>query len=138
MQTDLNASCKLVKSNPDGGKAPVAVREYELRLPDGGTGGKDFIGVGSTDCEELFCVRDSSWPADAGDDLDADAYGYCSRQCVIGEECPSYEEALDEGPNKLGCRGLLLSAETLAALREDFPGISQPDFCARAPAVVED
>ncbi len=134
-KTDLNASCRLVKSNPDGGSEPVAIRERELLVyqADGGlaANGRDFIGVGSVDCVELFCVRDSSWRSDAG--LDDEAYGYCSKQCVPGDECPSFEESFDTGATALRCRGLLLSAEALASLKEDFPGIYQPDFCARSP-----
>lgn len=130
-QTDLNQSCRLLKGNPDGGKEPVPVREYELLLPDGGHEGKDFIGVGSVDCEDLICVRDSTYVSDAG--LNDAALGYCSKQCTnnVDNPCPSYDPALDDTDKGLVCRGLLLSPETLRAVQSEFPGLYQSDFCAR-------
>ena len=130
-KTDLNASCRLLKGNPDGGKEPVPVLEHELLLPDGGHEGKDFIGVDSVDCEDLICVRDSTYVSDAGPN--EAALGYCSKQCAnnVDNPCPSYDPALDDSDQALVCRGLLLSAETLKTLQNDFPGLYQPDFCAR-------
>lgn len=127
--TDLNNRCQLVKRNPDGG-VPVNLRESEVRNAQAQN--KDFIAVGSLDCEDLICVRDSFFVTDAG--LDAPAEGYCSRQCVLGSSCPSSSEELDKGPKALNCRALLLSPETLAALSTGdggFAGIRDPNFCAR-------
>lgn len=126
--TDLNTTCTLVKRNPDGG-SPLPILEREVRDQAGNN--KDFIAVGSVQCEDLICVRDANFSNDAG--LDDPATGYCSRQCAEGSACPSYDEALDRGPTALGCRPLLLSAETLAALKDDFPGVRDPYFCARSP-----
>jgi hypothetical protein len=126
--TDLNTRCTLVKRNPDGGKA-IPIAEREVRDAQGQN--KDFIAIGSIECEDLICVRDSYFSSDAG--LDAPADGYCSRQCVEGSQCPSYDEALDKGPTALRCRALLLTKETLDALSGDggFAGVRDPFFCAR-------
>jgi hypothetical protein len=127
--TDLNNRCQLVKRNPDGG-SPVNLRESEVRNAQAQN--KDFIAVGSLDCDDLICVRDSFFVTDAG--LDAPAEGYCSRQCVLDTLCPSSDESLDRGPKALKCRALLLSPETLAALGGadgGFAGIRDPNFCAR-------
>lgn len=127
--TDLNNRCVLVKRNPDGG-TPVNLRESEVRNAQAQN--KDFIAVGSLDCEDLICVRDSFFASDAG--ANDPAEGYCSRQCVVGSACPSASEADDRGARALNCRSLLLSPETLAALSSGdggFAGIRDPNFCAR-------
>lgn len=126
--TDLNTRCTLVKRNPDGGKA-LPIAEREVRDAQGQN--KDFIAIGSIECEDLICVRDSYFTSDAG--LDAPADGYCSRQCVEGTQCPSQDEAMDKGPTALRCRALLLTKETLDALSGDggFVGVRDPYFCAR-------
>ncbi len=126
--TDLNNRCVLVKKNPDGGGTPVNLREGEVRSAQGQN--KDFIAIGSLDCEELICVRDSFFVSDAGSD--AAAEGYCSSPCVLGSQCQSFDPTLDKGPKALNCRALLLSPETLAALGDaGFPGVRDPNFCAR-------
>lgn len=126
--TDLNQRCSLVKRNPDGGK-PLSIAERDVRNAQGAN--KDFIAIGSLDCEDLICVRDSAFTTDSG--LDDPAEGYCSRQCQQGTSCPSYDENLDRGQKALNCRALLLSQETLAALTGDggFAGVRDPYFCAR-------
>ncbi len=126
--TDLNTTCLLVKRNPDGG-SPLNITEREVRNNAGMN--KDFIAVGSVECEDLICVRDANFSSDAG--LDDPATGYCSRACAEGAACPSYDEKFDKGPTALSCRALLLSAETLAVLKDDFPGVRDPYFCARSP-----
>lgn len=128
--TDLNNRCVLVKRNPDGGPKPVNLRESEVRASQGQN--KDFIAIGSLDCEDLICVRDSLFVSDAG--IDSPALGYCSRQCVLGTSCPSSNPEDDKGPKALNCRALLLSPETLALLSGadgGFAGIRDPNFCAR-------
>lgn len=131
-KTDLNQPCKLVKRNPDGGR-PLEILEGDVRNIKGAD--KDFISVGSVECEDLICVRDSLFGSDAG--AAEPAVGYCSRQCVQGSECPSFDEAFDKGSTALRCRALLLSAETLAALSAGdggFTGVRDPYFCARGGA----
>ncbi|MDP1827367.1 MAG: adventurous gliding motility lipoprotein CglC [Archangium sp.] len=130
--TDLNNSCQLVKRNPDGG-IPLPLLEGEVRNAQGQN--KDFIAIGSIECEDLICVRDSFFTSDAS--VDVPAQGYCSRQCVPGTECPSFDPELDKGPKALRCRALLLSPETLAALTAGdggFAGVRDPNFCARGLA----
>lgn len=132
--TDLNEPCILVKRNPDGGR-PLNITEGEVRNAQGSMSStKDFISVGSVQCEDLICVRDSNFQTDAG--LGDPASGYCSRACAQNSACPSKDEALDKGPNALRCRALLLSAETLAAIGGDagLPGIRDTYFCARGSA----
>jgi hypothetical protein len=130
--TDLNNTCDLVKRNPDGG-TPLSLLEGEVRNAQGAN--KDFIAIGSLDCEDLICVRDSFFTSDAS--IDSPAKGYCSRQCVPGSECPSFDPNLDKGQKALRCRALLLSPETLAALTAGdggFAGVRDPNFCARSVA----
>lgn len=127
--TDLNAKCTLVKANPDGG-SPVPILEGEVRNVQGQN--KDFISSGSTDCDDLTCVRDSFFTSDAS--ADSPAMGYCSRNCVQGTKCLSQDEKLDKGSTALRCRPLLLSAETLALLAAGdggFVGLRDTFFCAR-------
>lgn len=134
--TDLNTPCTLVKRNPDGG-TPLTILESEVRNVSGTN--KDFISIGSLDCEDLICVRDSNYLTDGGMDgstpfVDGPAAGYCSRRCVQGSLCPSADEALDKSRDALHCRALLLSQETLAALEATdggFTGVRDPYFCAR-------
>ena len=126
--TDLNRPCFLVKKNPDGGGTPVNLKESEVRNAQGQN--KDFIAVGSIDCDDLICVRDSFFASDAGPD--SPAQGYCSRQCLAGSSCPSEKEEDDKGARALNCRALLLSPETLAALGDaGFVGVHDSNFCAR-------
>lgn len=138
-KTDLNQKCALVKRNPDGG-SPLPVLEGDVKALTGFN--KDFIAFGTVECEDLVCVRDSNFqsgtreadggftPANPSDP----AFGYCSRPCVEGSQCPSYDESLDRGPDALRCRALLLDKETLAALAAQggSPGnVRDPFFCAR-------
>jgi hypothetical protein len=129
--TDLNRPCRLVKRNPDGGDGVVPILEGEVKANAGH--GKDFISIGTVDCDDLICVRDSLLETDAGP-FDP-AYGYCSRECLEGAVCPSYDSSLDTTANKLNCRALLLDKETLAGLvgaDGGSPGnVRDPFFCAR-------
>jgi hypothetical protein len=127
--TDLNTPCRLVAGNPDGG-APRQLLEKEVRAKQ--SANKDFISLGTVECEDFICVRDTSFTSDAGDD--EPAFGYCSRACAQGSSCPSQDSSLDDGPNQLRCRALLLDAETLKELSDKGlnPGnVRDPYFCAR-------
>ena len=127
--TDLNNQCFLVKRNPDGG-SPLTLKESEVRNAQAQN--KDFIAVGSLDCDDLICVRDSFFVSDAGPE--APAVGYCSRNCVPGSSCPSANPDDDKNAKALNCRALLLSPETLALLSSGdggFAGIRDSNFCAR-------
>ncbi len=128
--TDLNRPCRLVKRNPDGGEA-LPILEGEVLANKGHD--KDFISIGTVDCDDLICVRDSHLVTDAGP-FDP-AYGYCSRECLEGSVCPSYDSSLDTSANKLNCRALLLDKETLAVIAGGDGGapgnVRDPFFCAR-------
>lgn len=137
--TDLNTPCRLVKRNPDGGSPlPVPERDVVARID----ANKDFLSFGTVECEDLVCVRDTGFRPPLTDggtdggavDLDAPAFGYCSRACAQGSTCPSQDPSMDNGPNRLRCRALLLDAETLADLNRQGlnPGnVRDPYFCAR-------
>ena len=92
--SDIGAECALVKRDVDGGRLFVTNREV-------GTGAaKDFVSIGSTECDDLICVRDSDWapPDGGGMDPNETARGYCSRNCLWGDPCPSSSPKLDGNP----------------------------------------
>jgi hypothetical protein len=122
--SDLNRPCTLLKKNPDGG-VPIAVTEAEIKSKK--SGNKDFFAKGTVECEFLFCVRDAQFTTDAGPN--DPAIGYCSRECLEGQTCPSYDESLDKSANKLNCRALLLDKEVLGDA--GIGNIREPFFCAR-------
>jgi hypothetical protein len=130
--TDLGNDCRMVKRNPDGGRA-LGIKEGELKS----AANKDFISFGSTDCENLTCVRDAEFLRDGGSlDVDAGAFGYCSDKCDEGSTCPSGNPNDDnDAKRRLNCRALLLDPETLSALcaaGQCLPGdVRSPFFCAR-------
>jgi hypothetical protein len=127
--TDLNRECILVRKDPDGGK-PIPITEAQVRAKTGLN--KDFIALGTVECEDYVCVRDSNYTSDAGDS--EPAKGYCSSRCIEGNKCLSYDEALDKGALALRCRALLLDKEVLASLIGDGGGLGnvrEPYFCAR-------
>ena len=78
----LNKKCNLPRK-VDGGVVFLTEGEVQEKTASA----KDFIAFGSLDCEDLVCVRDSSFPK--GSDLAAPALGYCSRPCVENSTCPS-------------------------------------------------
>ena len=89
--------------------------------------GKDFISFGTTQCEDLTCVRDSDAPSG---EPNAVAMGYCSNRCQPGNACPSGDPADDLDPKKkLRCRALVLDEETLRSI--NLGGLKSPWSCAR-------
>jgi hypothetical protein len=125
--TDLNRPCTLLRGNPDGGAALVLL-ESEVRAAQGRN--KDFITLGTQECDDVVCVRDSDLITDAGPG--DPAQGYCSRSCLRGAVCPSYDGALDQGPSRLNCRPLLLDQQSLRGLDAgDLGSVRDPYFCAR-------
>lgn len=130
----LNKKCNLPRK-ADGGVVFLTEGEVQEKTASA----KDFIGFGSLDCEDLVCVRDSTFPK--GTDLAAPALGYCSKQCVEGSTCASDDSALDKkADTALKCRPLLLDRETLAAIAADpalsnqLGNVREPYFCARGGA----
>src|SRR5688500_10444270 len=85
--SQLGEECAMVKRDPnvDGGRLYVTNAE----LKPGAM--RDVISFGSTDCDDLICVRDSEYasPDGGAPNQDETAKGYCSRNCVIGTACPS-------------------------------------------------
>lgn len=142
--TDLGNECAMVKRDPnvDGGR--LFIKEGEIKVG----ANKDFISFGSTDCENLTCVRDADFVRDGGAvDPNAVARGYCSNRCQQGSTCESANPDDDNNAQRrLNCRALLLDAETLRALcngsdadrakcKANFGNIDSPYFCARGGVV---
>ncbi len=132
VKTDLGKTCSLFKRGPDGGAVPI--KEQDIA----GKANKDFISFGAVECEDLVCVRDSSFVSTA--QPTDNAQGYCSRPCVLGSTtgCPAADSADDQNPTRrLSCRALLLDETTLAACRADpdckarLGDTTAPYFCAR-------
>jgi hypothetical protein len=99
---------------------------------------QDFISFGSTDCEDLICVRDAEAPR--AQDPNAHAQGYCSQECVEGSSsCEVTDTSVDETlRNRMTCRSLLLDQASLERLKRDDPvtyrntfgETNSPYFCA--------
>jgi hypothetical protein len=127
----------LVRKNPTDSKKSVALLEKEIKA------NKDFISFGATECEDLVCVRDSSFTRPTNSTDDSQAVGYCSRPCIPTSTltCVAASAADNENssPNKLTCRALLLDEATLAAIKTQDPatftryfgGTTSTYFCAR-------
>ena len=145
--SDLGDTCQMVKRdhNVDGGRLPIQNRDIKVGA------NKDFISFGSTDCENLVCVRDSAFPVpDGGLDPDANALGYCSNRCISGDPCPSGNPDDDnDARRRLTCRPLLLDVESLRLLcngsaedkarcKANFGNTTTPDFCARGGSSATD
>lgn len=141
--TDLGTPCTLVKKDPgdDTGKRSLPMKESEV------TAGKDFISFGAVECEDLVCVRDSSYAPLAGTTPlpTDDAKGYCSRPCLrcATTGCPAANPDDDSNPLKrLGCRPLILDEATLNSIcqtdaekcKKYFGDTKSPYFCARGQA----
>ncbi len=135
VSSGLNKPCnlpKLVMINDAGVVVPITEGEVQENLGTSSGATRDFVAFGAVDCEDLVCVRDSSFPK--GTVLTEPAIGYCSRPCAQGLACPSDDPALDErGDTRMSCRPLLLTKEALKALAEAGRGfgVQEPYFCAR-------
>lgn len=134
--TQLGVPCVLVKRDPTSdsttGVRSTPVLEGEIAE------NQDFISFGSTDCEDLICVRDADAPRDS--DPNAPAQGYCSQECVAGSSsCEVTDTSVDEAlRNRMACRPLLLDQASLERLKRDDPvtyrntfgETNSPYFCA--------
>jgi hypothetical protein len=142
--TDLGVPCTLVKKDPADttGKQSLPMLESEV------TAGKDFISFGAVECEDLVCVRDSSYAPPAGTTPAPtdQAKGYCSRPCLQTSTtgCPAKDSADDSNPLKrLSCRPLILDEATLnficqsdaVTCKKYFGDTKSPYFCARGASV---
>ncbi len=127
-RTSLNRNCKFGINKEDGGFI-TEQKARELSLNN-----KDFVGLGSTDCDSQICVRDGKYVA-RPDIKDTDrAEGYCTDQCSVGQKCESEDPQLDKAEaTRLTCRNLLLSEEVLAdpAISTLLGGLKTSFFCAR-------
>jgi hypothetical protein len=119
---DVNLTCVLVRSNPDGGMVGVPLRTTDPEIAF--SANLDIISFGGTDCSTRVCVRDAAFQQAPGDgEL---ALGYCSVACG---PCPS----------GLRCRAPVLDEQTLGRLRASDPEsykrtfgeTTTPYFCAR-------
>lgn len=143
--SQLGEECAMVKRGGDGGRLFITNSEIKAGAM------KDFISFGSTDCDDLVCVRDSDYAPPDGGALNPNevAKGYCSKSCIVSDPCLSASAELDANPRtRLTCRPLVLDAETLRGLcngsqedrarcRASFGDITAPEFCARGGATVD-
>ncbi len=131
VRTGLNKECNFRKKTADGGVVLITEGELQESLTGGGSSTRDFIAKGAVECDDFWCVRDSSFPK--GTDMAAPAFGYCSQLCQQGLECLSDDPALDlNAKTRMSCRVLLLNKEVLAQLPE--LGAKEPYLCARGQA----
>jgi hypothetical protein len=147
---DLGTYCILVRRNPadpPGTISSIPVRQGELPVTSGPTSSqRDYISFGSTECENLVCVRDATFSEanEPGLSVGANfpAYGVCSRPCTPSAQalCQAADSAIDKNPRThLSCRQLVLDEATLAHLQQTDPVRYQqyfgtntsPFFCAR-------
>jgi hypothetical protein len=132
--SDVGKQCELKKrdpTDPTGVKA-VTLTERELQDYQG-----DFIFFGATECEDLVCIRDKDAPRNSN--LDAAAFGYCSRPCSLNSTraCEVTEATSDT--RAMDCRALLLDEQTLSTICQDnaefcknvFNSTQSPYYCAR-------
>jgi hypothetical protein len=134
--TELGKPCVLVKRDPSS-NSTTGVRSTPVLESEIATN-QDFISFGSTDCEDLICVRDADAPRDA--DPNAAAQGYCSQECVEGSStCEVTDSSVDEAlRTRMTCRSLLLDQASLERLKKDDPvayrntfgETNSPYFCA--------
>ena len=149
---DLGTYCVLVRrdpadTDPSDGISSIPVKQSEIPTVSGdSTDSRDYISFGSTECEDLVCVRDSAFAeaSEPGLPVGADqpAYGVCSTACSVDVQstCTAADSSIDKtARTHLTCRRLVLDDATLARLRQTDPVTYQeyfgtntsPYFCAR-------
>lgn len=142
--TELGKPCVLVKRDPSSdsttGVRSTPVLESEIAT------NQDFISFGSTDCEDLICVRDAESPRNT--DPNAPAQGYCSQECVEGtSSCEVTDTSVDEAlRTRMTCRSLILDQASLERLKRDDPATyratfgetNSPYFCAGKLSTLEE
>jgi hypothetical protein len=134
--TQLGKPCVLVK-RPSDAEAAQGIRSKPV-LESEIAPKQDFISFGSTDCEDLICVRDAEAPRDQ--DPNAAAQGYCSQECVEGAStCEVTDSSVDQTlRDRMTCRSLILDQASLERLKKDDPvtyratfgETNSPYFCA--------
>src|SRR5205823_1416087 len=87
-------------------------------LKESDLSGRDAISFGATQCDDLVCVRDSSFPPTTPD---APAQGFCSHSCASTSSCVSASEL------RLSCRDLLLDDAALG--QTELGNSKSPLFC---------
>ncbi|MBX5482520.1 MAG: adventurous gliding motility lipoprotein CglC [Myxococcaceae bacterium] len=135
-KTDLGQPCILVRKDPSDTDPSDGIRSIDI-LEDEVTPGKDFVSFGSTECDDLVCVRDASDPPG---EKGTPAQGFCTRPCVQASEtsCLTGDDQVDR-ETPFTCRSLLLDEDTLASIKQADPQTYQryfgdtqsPYFCAR-------
>lgn len=135
-KTDLGKTCVMIRKDPSDTDPSDGTRSIDIKEDDV-VAGKDFISFGSTDCDDLVCVRDASDPKGPAGGV---ASGFCSRSCIPTSEatCLTGEEATDRS-SPFSCRSLILDETTLAAIKqadpkryqETFGDTQSPYFCAK-------
>jgi hypothetical protein len=129
--TDLGAPCNMVKAIGDGGVAFVVVGDLSA--------GKDFISFGATECDDLICVVDHSSASvqlsqaqrDAGTSFDSPAVGYCSVNCVQGNNStcsPQYQDMQNIPGLAMTCQDLVLDQDLINSICQSDPVSCQEYF----------
>lgn len=128
---DIGRPCFMVKSDGDGGTAPITEGEIDLN--------RDVISFGALECDQFICVRQRYAPA--GTNPDAPAVGTCSDTCVQGsaDACRGLFPEADLTAGEFTCRALMLDEESLNAICDADPvlcerllgGNDTPYYCAQ-------
>jgi hypothetical protein len=143
IKSDIGRRCTLVRkataeeltAHPELGKTrPILYTELKP--------GQDFISFGMTECEDLICVRDTSYAEPPEED--GLARGYCSKACVtdsLQNDClVNASDAEASVKDRMVCRALLLDQQAMddmrvndpVAYRNTFGENNSPYFCAGA------
>ncbi|MGZ3460896.1 MAG: adventurous gliding motility lipoprotein CglC [Archangium sp.] len=139
VRSDIGKPCVLVKKSQSGQKYdPVTLSDIQED--------QDFISFGSTDCEDLVCVRDAHSPIKTSGEGDGlRVLGYCSKACVPSDSTQLQSPCAVNDPDadaqvkaSMSCRPLLLDQQALddlrakdpAGYRQTFGDNASPYFCA--------
>jgi hypothetical protein len=126
-ETDLGKECTLVSRGPSGDREAILNRDLRP--------GQEVISFGTTECDNLICVRDADFVGTSNAPGDP-AKGYCSTDCtpptgpLATDQCltgNAQTDAPDSG-TRLTCRPVLLEPAVLAALQANDPELYKRFF----------
>lgn len=139
VESDLGQRCFLTKRAAADGGATSAVSILESEIV--ANSGRDYVSLGSVDCEEVVCIRDAQFVPSAGR---LEAEGYCSKPCQPQLAAPCGENT-QSAVGALECRAALLDDQTLARICKDDPtickdtfrGFRSPYYCLRRASTAD-